>query len=819
MNRLTSTRLSEFEHRIKAKGSFKSVSGDNKLRECIKYQQSSGNEKNKLAVGNRSEFQKAKEGIGPAYAAAYGYRANDSRDLVAAQGLHANDSRDLVTAHENGLNALMEWQQNGSKALVDMYQAAKEKGPKALAHMCQAVKEKAPGLLVQFLCAQVIFGGIGGVASRPLKFEASSTGLVPIGSDNIKGLNPVSSESHPMLIGSDTNRALLQAHFPLTDNPRNVQEQSDRGSSTAADGGSRKLSKKERVRARKIQKAEQYKKKTDETRGSRSTMTIERNKGKREESNELRKDVIDSLQSLDSLQGEAQGTSGGETSRNFRSRKMTLGGELGQVDSKLPEWFKVDKEQIKTLKSLVHSLKQNEAALQGFRMLLKDKEAMDGIINLMQNEEFRDRGLSERGNEKSINQTLSLLEGMGSLQSFAHSLEQNETALQGFRMLLEDKEAMEGMRNLLQDEAFRERGLSELRDEKNVTRALSLLEKEVSKGTCTEWYKKYTFHTSALYHDCCKDPGNDFCQENQKVDGARFAAWYTLPHLLGWACVGCCCCSRKLEEDSVESHVRAFCCCPELYCIEQACRLACFVVCGASVIAGGFGAAGVIGAAVGVNVVVGAFKQCFESSGQRRQRRTDQNIPVAEVIMPQRQNDQMRPEPPERMRMGERQAPSLRVYDQMWTQWENEQREDLKGRLKSIERDLEGKQEEVNLLKHQQDEMKNLPAGDQYTKGILQKKQNKLMQKLKADKAKLEGEKTVLREELLGLPRKRLQRQLQQCVDNVLGAGSSWNQLSQEQRQDQVLKLRGSVLNDLHELEEPTRSRVPRSPSGAMETL
>ncbi len=184
---------------------------------------------------------------------------------------------------------------------------------------------------------------------------------------------------------------------------------------------------------------------------------------------------------------------------------------------------------------------------------------------------------------------------ISSLQSFAYSLEQNQVALQGFRKLLNDKKAIEGMKNLMQDEEFIKRSLSELRDEKSVKHAISLLENEVSNGTCTKWYKKYTKPGSVYYHECCKDEGNNSCKENVKKDKGRLAG-YILGSIYGysaicWAAI-CCCATRCCQDDDSAATVRA------------------------------------------ITTIAVCPWTLFSPS------RTDQNPPAGSVEMPQRQNDQ-----------------------------------------------------------------------------------------------------------------------------------------------------------------------------------
>lgn len=71
-------------------------------------------------------------------------------------------------------------------------------------------------------------------------------------------------------------------------------------------------------------------------------------------------------------------------------------------------------------------------------------------------------------------------EEINSVKTFVDSLEQNKTALQGFRKMLRDKESMEGMANLMGDEKFRERALLELKNKESVEQAISLLENKES---------------------------------------------------------------------------------------------------------------------------------------------------------------------------------------------------------------------------------------------------------------------------------------------------------------------------------------------------
>ena len=269
------------------------------------------------------------------------------------------------------------------------------------------------------------------------------------------------------------------------------------------------------------------------------------------------------------LQGEAQGIRikkkrvkiGKTTPKEKTSQPAieTPSDKLEQGKSKEIEPLQLSKEDVSSLQSFAHSLEQNKAALRGFRKLLNDKMAVDGMRNLMQDEEFRKRALSELRDDKSAKQAISLLENIDTFQSIAHSLEQNKAALQGCRKLLNDKDAMEGMRNLMQDEEFRKHALSALKDEKSVEHAISLLENEVSNSTCTKWYKKYTHPGSVYYHECCKDEGNNFCEENAKKDKGRLAG-YILGSFFGegaifWVSVcGCCCYATHCcsDDDSAE---------------------------------------------------------------------------------------------------------------------------------------------------------------------------------------------------------------------------------------------------------------------------
>ncbi len=70
------------------------------------------------------------------------------------------------------------------------------------------------------------------------------------------------------------------------------------------------------------------------------------------------------------------------------------------------------------------------------------------------------------------------------------------------------------------------------------------------------------------------------------------------------------------------------------------------------------------------------------------------------------------------------------------------------------------------------------------------------MYKLRAEERRLQGEITVARNDLEGLPRERLREQIRQRVDDVLS-----RQLSPELLRHQVLELHEFVLRDFSELE------------------
>jgi hypothetical protein len=115
----------------------------------------------------------------------------------------------------------------------------------------------------------------------------------------------------------------------------------------------------------------------------------------------------------------SQRTSGEETLPDFRSRKMTLGRktsrsametpsrQLEQGKSKRTEAPELSKE---VLQSFVEALGENKEALQGFKKVLNDTEAMEGIKNLMEDKKFRKYALSELRSENSVKQAISLLE-------------------------------------------------------------------------------------------------------------------------------------------------------------------------------------------------------------------------------------------------------------------------------------------------------------------------------------------------------------------------------------------------------------------------
>lgn len=108
---------------------------------------------------------------------------------------------------------------------------------------------------------------------------------------------------------------------------------------------------------------------------------------------------------------------------------------------------------------------------------------------------------------------------------------------------------------------------SALKDEKSVEHAISLLENETSNGTCTKWYKKYTSPGSAYYHKCCKDEGNNFCEEHVKTNGGRVAGYVLGPiYVLGVIeMVGLCCyATRCCRDDNSAEKVIAIAMCSVL---------------------------------------------------------------------------------------------------------------------------------------------------------------------------------------------------------------------------------------------------------------
>ncbi len=120
-------------------------------------------------------------------------------------------------------------------------------------------------------------------------------------------------------------------------------------------------------------------------------------------------------------QGEAQGVDDGKTPLEFRSRKVTPGGEtarfatdahpdqLKQDKSKGVEDLELSEEEIDSMKSFADSLKEHPKAVRGFRKLLNDEEVMKGVSNLMKDEEFKNYAFSELKKKGSVEQAISLL--------------------------------------------------------------------------------------------------------------------------------------------------------------------------------------------------------------------------------------------------------------------------------------------------------------------------------------------------------------------------------------------------------------------------
>lgn len=107
-------------------------------------------------------------------------------------------------------------------------------------------------------------------------------------------------------------------------------------------------------------------------------------------------------------QGDAQGKDEREISQDPMDAPSD---RLEQDKSKGVEGPELRKEETDSLKSFVTSLEKDKGALQGFKEILENKEAMEGIENLMRDKEFRKCALlPELKNEESVKQAISLLE-------------------------------------------------------------------------------------------------------------------------------------------------------------------------------------------------------------------------------------------------------------------------------------------------------------------------------------------------------------------------------------------------------------------------
>jgi tetratricopeptide (TPR) repeat protein len=123
-----------------------------------------------------------------------------------------------------------------------------------------------------------------------------------------------------------------------------------------------------------------------------------------------------------------------------------------------------------------------------------------------------------------------------------------------------------------------------------------------------------------------------------------------------------------------------------------------------------------------------------------------------------------------------------RVEDQLWTQWEDRQREKIRKRLQSLEGFLQVTKRYIQMCRNHLQSMDN---------------GREIMQRLQTEELQLQGEIATLHEELEGLLRERLRRQIQRRVDNVLNR----KQHSSEQLRHQIIELRGSILRDFRDLE------------------
>ena len=147
------------------------------------------------------------------------------------------------------------------------------------------------------------------------------------------------------------------------------------------------------------------------------------------------------------------------------------------------------------------------------------------------------------------------------------------------------------------------------------------------------------------------------------------------------------------------------------------------------------------------------------------------------------------------IRADERRKAEKQAWDRLWPLWEEQRREKLHESLQSIERELQEKQRDIQLSRNLLQKIEYLNVGSIVLDKLLHTERY-LLHKLMSEDLMLQGEITVLNEELNGLPHERLRWQIRQRVDEMLS-----RQPAQEQLRHQVLELQKSVLRDYRELE------------------
>jgi predicted RNA binding protein with dsRBD fold (UPF0201 family) len=139
-------------------------------------------------------------------------------------------------------------------------------------------------------------------------------------------------------------------------------------------------------------------------------------------------------------------------------------------EGKRAESLKLSKEEIDSLKIFADSLEKNEAALQGFKEVLNDKEAMESIENLMKNERFGKRALLELKKKGGVEQAISLLERKESVEQLISLLNgKGEVEKVSGHMSLQKSEGVnskerklgeQSLRKQLPEEAYQEKAAS-----------------------------------------------------------------------------------------------------------------------------------------------------------------------------------------------------------------------------------------------------------------------------------------------------------------------------------------------------------------------